>query len=734
MKQLQFKELQLNNFGRFHNKTIILKDGLNLIYGENEAGKSTVHFFIQGMLFGIEKLRGRASKEDAYAKYQPWDNPGAYNGSLVLENGEKNYRIIRNFDKNNKSFSITDLETGREINLSKEDLTEFYGGLTESGYRNTISIAQLKARTDQELSEEVRNYITNLTMSGSNEVDVSKALSFLQERKKALEDEQIGRKIINLEKEIEEGLDKEAKADSFSNSYKNLEEKEKLLLQKKELSDKNIVPEGFTSIEEYQEYLDQYPVIREKYSSFLDLKEQLLVIKNRQNNIEKAMQETGVSGAAIRKQLDELSALSNKLNLTKDKKANLLIEKEKDLEQAKKRNKLYCFIPMLLSVLIFIIFLGSNPLITSISSGVLVAAAGVYAYLNKKLNIRGQEYEVRDEEFDKEINDNLVKRKNILQQFNTVYEQDIREKYEDALRCEAAIENKNSQKKEYELQANQLKSKILNLEQDLYNYYNRSANRMEETENSRDGRKDFIEKKASNSYESDTEMNDLKMDCLKIFVKEEKQKLNEQKEFAAKEYENCLLQKEKLRWELVALEGYEEKLMEDQDLHKDLLQKQKEIETEISAIKLAIDTIGGLSIDIHDSFGKDLNQLVSILIKEMTQGFYTDVKIDEKLNIKVGHKDIFVPLDKLSAGTMEQLFFALRISISDLLHGDVLMPILLDDCFAYYDEKRTTAALEYLTKKRKSQVIIFTCHKREKEILDSLGANYHYIDLSYNTV
>ena len=46
-------------------------DGINIIYGKNEAGKSTLHTFIRGMLFGIERGRGRAAKNDLYTKYEP---------------------------------------------------------------------------------------------------------------------------------------------------------------------------------------------------------------------------------------------------------------------------------------------------------------------------------------------------------------------------------------------------------------------------------------------------------------------------------------------------------------------------------------------------------------------------------------------------------------------------------------------------------------------------------------
>ena len=50
-------KLQLKNFGRFQNRELILKPGVNVIYGGNESGKSTIHTFLQSMLFGMKRMR-----------------------------------------------------------------------------------------------------------------------------------------------------------------------------------------------------------------------------------------------------------------------------------------------------------------------------------------------------------------------------------------------------------------------------------------------------------------------------------------------------------------------------------------------------------------------------------------------------------------------------------------------------------------------------------------------------
>ena len=48
---MKLLELHINGFGKIHDRTISFSDGINVIYGRNEAGKSTLHTFIRGMLF-----------------------------------------------------------------------------------------------------------------------------------------------------------------------------------------------------------------------------------------------------------------------------------------------------------------------------------------------------------------------------------------------------------------------------------------------------------------------------------------------------------------------------------------------------------------------------------------------------------------------------------------------------------------------------------------------------------
>ena len=66
---MKITELYLKNYGKFSEKHFYLKDGIQVIYGENEFGKSTLHAFIRAMLFGMERGRGRHAGRDAFSRY-----------------------------------------------------------------------------------------------------------------------------------------------------------------------------------------------------------------------------------------------------------------------------------------------------------------------------------------------------------------------------------------------------------------------------------------------------------------------------------------------------------------------------------------------------------------------------------------------------------------------------------------------------------------------------------------
>lgn len=74
---------------------------------------------------------------------------------------------------------------------------------------------------------------------------------------------------------------------------------------------------------------------------------------------------------------------------------------------------------------------------------------------------------------------------------------------------------------------------------------------------------------------------------------------------------------------------------------------------------------------------------------------------------------------QLSYGTMQQIYFSLRMAAGELFAGEKNLPLILDEPFAMYDDARTRAALKWLNGCGR-QVILFTCQNREEAFLKEI--------------
>ena len=79
---MKIQKLELRHFGKFRDRIILLGDGIQLLYGENEAGKTTIHTFIKSMFFRMERGRGRAAANDTFSRYEPWQQSGVYGAAI----------------------------------------------------------------------------------------------------------------------------------------------------------------------------------------------------------------------------------------------------------------------------------------------------------------------------------------------------------------------------------------------------------------------------------------------------------------------------------------------------------------------------------------------------------------------------------------------------------------------------------------------------------------------------
>ena len=117
-------------------------------------------------------------------------------------------------------------------------------------------------------------------------------------------------------------------------------------------------------------------------------------------------------------------------------------------------------------------------------------------------------------------------------------------------------------------------------------------------------------------------------------------------------------------------------------------------------------------------------------IDEITNGKYTNVMVQDDNGLVVELENgNYVEANRLSVGTIDQLYLSLRLSMTEDLSKEK-MPIMLDEAFAYYDTKRLENILKYLANTYPDrQIILFTCTEREKNIFNECNIPYHFIEL-----
>ena len=173
-----------------------------------------------------------------------------------------------------------------------------------------------------------------------------------------------------------------------------------------------------------------------------------------------------------------------------------------------------------------------------------------------------------------------------------------------------------------------------------------------------------------------------------------------------------------------------ERLASMEEQLQELNEKETMINKQNSAIELAKEVLEIAYTKMKENVTPKFTENLSKNIEKISNGKYKKVKINDEEGIIVEKQNgEYISAEKLSVGTIEQLYLSLRFgAIKEL--SEESMPIILDEAFAYYDEERLKNILTYISKEyENNQVIIFTCTNREVEVLDKENVKYNLVNL-----
>ena len=180
------KEVNIGKFGKLENQKYQFAPRINVIYGANESGKSTLMQFLKAMLFGLEKTRVRKTL-DTYNRYEPWDTPAYFYGSMIFEIGQQQFLLERNFYYKEKRARLVNIRDGEELSVEYGDLDMLLGNVSAAAYENTCCIGQEQLLPGRELGVLLEDERSNLAQTGSGDFQLSKALQELEQKRKNAE-------------------------------------------------------------------------------------------------------------------------------------------------------------------------------------------------------------------------------------------------------------------------------------------------------------------------------------------------------------------------------------------------------------------------------------------------------------------------------------------------------------------------------------------------------------------
>lgn len=640
---MKINELKINSYGKLKEKDIKLEDGINIVYGENEKGKSTLLNFIVNMFYGTSRNKKGREMSD-FDKYKPWDTE-EFSGKIIYTlDDNKKYEVFREFSKKNPKIYDENMEDiSKEYSIDKNTGSQYFFEQTkvdEQTFTSSVVSFQNEVELDGQTQNVLLQKIANISSTGDDKISYKKALDRLN--KKQLDEIGTSRsqgKPINIViNEIENINSRNESLKKYENYKYEIEEK------------KNNIEEEILKLNSKYEFLQKFNQIKQ------------------QEKVEKEK---------LKFNEEKIDELEEKIqNLIEQK--NVIEDNKNDIKECQKKQiKILPYIIPVAILIIIAIFVAiySNYILSAVPAVAAIVISVVGLIKCKKT---------------KSINLELEKNKLKLEN-----------------------ENKEIEKRAYEINA-----QIAILEKSEKDQINDAEKIKNEIIKSIDEKKESIKLYYYNRIEI-SEMNRiLSLNNLSDEMEEIRNILDEKN----LELHRLNLDKENILPKLEELAENEEKLAASNETYEELKKKNDAINLAKEILEIAYQEMKN---NVTPKFTQDLSKNISYI----TNNKYNRVAINEEEGLLIELQNgEYKNANRLSLGTIQQLYLSFRLSIIDNISQEN-MPIILDEVFAYYDDNRLKETLKNIKDNYgdNHQVILFTCTNREENMLKELGYRYNRV-------
>ncbi len=718
---MYIESLQITSFAGISGYEMSLRDGVNIVRGDNEAGKSTIAEFIRYVLYGFN---GKSDRE----RYIGFSS-NTVAGSIVISDGGKKYRIERRTAGTKDSVSVYDLENGSTCYEGKVP-GEVFLGMPSGLFASTAFVGQTGGSRIN--GKDTSELLDNLLFAADEGVNVKKALKRLDdERVLLLHKNKKGGRIFELENKL-------SLLDTRAEKARN-DGKELLVIENK-LKDNDVTLESdrtirdklASSIDDYQlsksrESKARLDQLEENYRKATDALSEHKTSHTRKGFFPDAaylqsLRDCAAEVANCDTRIDSVERRLENLNreMEIDRRAReeaLRINNEKKKIVTVKRGitaafGVFCLLLLIIgAALCAWMFISGNK-----GAGI---ALGIASLLGLSFMIGSFSFVKKQSDIIKELETEALVTDDGYEAKLDIIRGDLDEHKRERAKYVKAL---NDLCARWDIKYSKA---VLT---DLVEVIN-IANRLEtDAEHARIAyvqmKSEAEERRPYEPIDDGRELDvpdgfDYRDTDRRLKLAEESIRLKEE-----------IKHKHEVR--LAQLSAVAEHPYDVAELIKKTNEEKSVLTERLNAYTLAYSMIETASDNMRRSVSPRLSRGASEKVASLTDGKYDEIGVDGEFSLtfrpQSGEGRVTKDESFMSAGTSDITYVSLRLSLSELISGGKAVPIVFDESFSRLDDTRLTNMMKLLSNE-KGQVIVLTSNGREEDVLNKAGISHNYINL-----
>lgn len=700
---MKIQKIKLNNYKKFKDYTLDLTSGLNVVYGNNESGKSTIAKAFLDLLYTDPSTNARSTLDNI----KSWDGAEAPRLEMIFNSGVNEFLLVKDFAK--KELLLENRDSGAKITEYKksiEAIKAITGIASEEIYETTAFIDQgdvVKVAGNKNLLHEVSNHgdVSNTDVATASVIKTLKS------------------ELANLRR----GLDRPAnnpgelkvEQDTITRLEKELAEKKSWWEKRQTASDTK--ESSDVKLKEVSEKIENISKLLENNRLKATAEKELIDINNQIEKLEEKLQELGkietqeielnqkleqyekFTSPDLEKHNQQLSENEGVLKVMREQLNSVLKDAEvvtpSEVKPSKPVKKF-----LLIEVGVFAVFSLVSVALFSAQQSLLVPALvfsvgilsviGVYIWsvLSSKLDKQNEtKQELRDSgvSLRQDLESKIATAENNISTILKIYDVDsTQDFFAGKAELSGLLMNKN----------------------DVISRKNALTGQSTIEDLNREQRELSIKKK-------DIEANQLTEDVINA-------KLSQEQVYAKKKVLDKLkIEKTRLEADVIAADT---RIGDNTIEYKDIVALEEELTNRKSnlleliknekVLTLSIEAMEAAMSEFARSANEILKEYVESKLSELTNARYSKIRVEDDLQVSVysvEKNDWVNPVSNLSRGTIDQIYFLTRLAFVNLLTDDKSVPIILDDPFVTADPLRLDSIRRLLDEASKDyQILLFT--------------------------